>query len=90
MPQANMYLSCGDAARLIGTTYNNLALMRTRCVGPDYIKSGDGRVHYRLKDIQEWMAKENRFYPDGKFGPDVWAEEYPKEVPTEGDKAQSA
>ncbi len=69
------YLTRDEAAKFIGTHPGCLDRWRYGGAGPKWIKSGTNRVRYKKSDLIAWMADENRFYPDGSFGPDFAANE---------------
>ncbi len=64
-------MDCAGAQRLTGLSYTSLARFRHLGTGPDYIRTGAGRIYYTQEAIIKWMAEEKRFYADGSFGPTV-------------------
>ncbi len=64
------YLPRQQAADFIGIHYVTLDKMRKEGWGPEWFRSGSNRIYYKESSIIEWMADENRFYPNGTFGPD--------------------
>lgn len=47
-------LDTKNAARYLGYTRNTLAIMRSRKLGPRFIKLG--KVYYYKKDLDDWLA----------------------------------
>jgi predicted DNA-binding transcriptional regulator AlpA len=60
-------LTTAEVARLLGLQPDTIKLWRYRKTGPAFYRFGEGRIRYRLSDVEDYLAA-LRVERDGRGG----------------------